>query len=199
MNNSITHLILDAICVIILIVSFNSGKSKGGVRAILELLSFVVTILAVTLFKDVFTEAILSIKPVAEWVENLTQYFVEKYSSISPLADMVIPPEEMGTAVASFVINILGFIVTYIAVKFIFRVVLEIGDIITSLPFIKSLNNIIGGAIGAAKGIVIIWVLMIIMLLFTATKLYEVYMLALDRSFITKLLYEYNIFFTLFK
>jgi len=199
MNNAIHHLILDAICVIILIVSFNSGKSKGGVRAILELLSFVVTILAVTLFKDVFTEAILSIKPVAEWVENLTQYFVEKYSSISPLADMVMPPEEMGTAVASFVINILGFIVTYIAVKFIFRVVLEIGDIITSLPFIKSLNSIIGGAIGAAKGVVIIWALMIIMLLFTATKFYELYMLALDRSFITKLLYEYNIFFTLFK
>lgn len=193
------NIIADVLVAVILLFFISRGIKKGGVQSILELLSFIITIVAVMLFKDTVTDFIFKIEPVSEWLNSLSEYFVEKYSDVSPLADMIVPPHLMAEALVSFIINILGFIITYFVVKFLLKVVLKITDLITSLPIIRSANNLIGGVVGGIKGCIIIWLIMAVMLLFTATEFYVAYTSAVADSTLTKILYNSNLLFTIFK
>ena len=193
------NMILDVAVVAILLFFISTSMKKGGVRAIIELLSFVITVFAVMIFKDTVSEFILKLEPVAKWVESLSNYFIEKYTALPAVADIYILPQDMAPTLVSFIVNVLSFIVTYFIVKFVLKAVLEISDVITSLPFIKSANRLIGGVIGGAKGLIIIWLVMAAMLLLVTTDLYSVYNAALSESTIAKFLYNNNLFFNLFK
>lgn len=191
-----TSIILDVICAVILIVFISNGRKKGGVKSVIELLSFAVTVVLVMLFKDTVTKFVLNLDVVSNWANSLTEYFKGPFPF---LTDMIMPPEQMASSLISVIINLLSFVVTFIIVKFVLKVVLGIADVITSLPFISSANRLIGSVIGCAKGLVVIWIIMTVMLIFTATEFYNLYSSALADSYLAKFLFNNNMLFSLFK
>ena len=189
-------MILDIICAIILTIFISTGIKKGGVKAILEVLSFAVTIVAVMLFKDKITALIMSFEPVMKVIESLT----EKLNGPVPdLVATVLPKDALASSMVSIIVNVLGFVITYIIVNFILKVVLGVSDIITSLPIIRPVNRFVGGLVGGAKAVIVIWLLMAVMLLFTASELYELYNTSLADSILARILFNNNLLFTLFK
>lgn len=189
-------MILDLICAVLLVIFITNGMKKGGVRAILEVLSFVVTIVAVMLFKDKITGFIMGLEPVMKWIEALTE---QLKGPMPELVDLIMPAGDMASSMVSIIVNALGFVITYIIVNFILKAVLGVSDILTSLPIIRPVNRLIGGVVGGAKAVFIIWILMAVMLFFTASELYELYTTSLADSILAKILFNNNLLFTLFK
>lgn len=70
--------------------------------------------------------------------------------------------EYIGGYLARIIVDAIAFVVTYIIVMLIFKVILLATDIITKIPGIHGANKIIGGVVGFAKGIIIVWFAFII-------------------------------------
>ena len=189
-------MIVDLICAVLLVIFVSNGIKKGGVKAILEILSFVVTIIAVMLFKDKITSFIMGFEPVMKWIEALTEQLQGPYPE---LVDLILPANDMASSMVSIIVNALGFVVTYIIVSFVLKAVLGVSDVLTSLPIIRPVNRFLGGVVGGAKAVIIIWVLMAVMLFFTASELYTLYTSSLADSILAKILFNNNLLFTLFR
>ena len=193
-------IILDIVSALILLIFIKFGIKKGGAKSILELLSFVVTIIAVILFKDVVTAACLKLEIVQNWISNLTEFLKAKAIEIASFASVFgSSPADIATNLVSIIINAAGFVITYLIVRLAFKILIKITDLIASLPLLKSANRLIGAIVGGIKGCIFIWLIMAVLLLFTATDFFSDFTSAVADSYLTKALYNHNILFNLFK
>lgn len=101
--------------------------------------------------------------------------------------------EYIGAYVAKVVADVLAFLVTFIAVFIIIRVAIGALGIIDKLPVIGGVNHLAGGVVGAAMGILIIWILFIVITLLYNTSIGAACLDNISESEILTKLYENNI------
>ena len=70
---------------------------------------------------------------------------------------------------ANSVMNIVCFLAVFAAVYALIRVLVTALDIISHIPVIHGLNQILGGVVGAAVGLFVIWILMLFITAFQTT------------------------------
>lgn len=190
-------IITDIIVVLFLHFVIMKGKKKGGAKSILELLSFVVTIIATMLFKDIITDAILQLEFVKELIAKLSEVFPLPEEILNnPLLD--IHTTKIATDIVNVIISVIGFVLTYFVVKLLFGLCIKVIDKIMSLPILKSLNKLLGAALGGVKGVFIIWVIMSLMFLLKDLPFVSDINSAIADSYLTKWIYNNNFLFNLF-
>ena len=101
--------------------------------------------------------------------------------------------EYIGAYVAKVIADVVAFLVTFIAVFIIIRVVLGMLKIVDKIPLVGGTNRLLGGAIGAAMGIFIIWILFIVITLLYNTPLGVACLEDIAESEILTKLYDSNI------
>lgn len=101
--------------------------------------------------------------------------------------------EYIGAYVAKVIADVLAFLVTFIAIFIIIRVAIGILGIIDKLPLIGGANRLLGGAVGAGMGILIIWILFIVITLLYNTSIGVACLEDIAESEILTKLYENNI------
>ena len=101
--------------------------------------------------------------------------------------------EYVGAYVAKVIADVVAFLVTFIAVFIIIRVVLGMLKIVDKIPLVGGTNRLLGGAIGAAMGIFIIWILFIVITLLYNTTLGVACLEDVAESEILTKLYDSNI------
>lgn len=74
--------------------------------------------------------------------------------------------EYVGAYVARMIINALAYLIAFVLVWTALRVLLTALNIITSLPLLHGINKLAGGVLGAAEGVVLVWVLFLLATVF---------------------------------
>ena len=100
--------------------------------------------------------------------------------------------EYIGAYVAKVIADILAFLITFIAAFVVVRIVIGMLGIVDKLPLIGGANHLLGGAIGAGMGILIIWILFILITLLYNTSLGAACLANIAESEILTKLYESN-------
>lgn len=102
----------------------------------------------------------------------------------------------LATYLANIIINILTYIITLILVLLVLRMTIMTLDVIANLPILHGINQVFGLLIGAAQGLLFVWIGFLIMTVFSQTELCEKLFVMVNESPFLKLLYNSNFFLT---
>ena len=94
---------------------------------------------------------------------------------------------------AKLILNVLAFLLTFLIVTIVLRTIIYMLGLISDLPVIGGLNRLAGGALGMAKGIIIIWVIFVIVTLMYDTSLGAMCLQNIEDNQILKFIYDNNI------
>ena len=205
-------IILDLIIVAIIALNIYSCYKKGLVNLIVGLIAVVAAIIISVVFYKPVTNIIVENTQFDETIENA---IIEKFAADVPEGATVgytgilsYLETEVGNAVnqtqnevvyesahaiAVKIINLIVFIVLFIAVRVILFALTFVADAITSLPILKQIDDIGGILYGLIKSLLIVYaVLAVASLLITLTASTAISDL-ITSSYITKFFYENNI------
>jgi len=94
---------------------------------------------------------------------------------------------------SKLVVNIISFLVTFLIVTIALRTIIYMLGIISDLPVIGGLNRIAGGALGLAKGLIIVWVVFAIITVAYDTVIGAACMQNIQENEFLKFIYDNNI------
>jgi uncharacterized membrane protein required for colicin V production len=66
--------------------------------------------------------------------------------------------EYIGAYLARLIINALAFLISFVIVWTAIRAILLALDVVTKLPLLHGINKLLGGALGAVFGVVLVWI-----------------------------------------
>ena len=95
--------------------------------------------------------------------------------------------------IANIFMNIIAMAVVFIGVMILFKLIFLMLDIITKLPIIHSFNSAGGFIFGLCQGILAVWILFVIAVLFLGTDASGSFYTALQDSTIAKTVFNNNI------
>ena len=96
--------------------------------------------------------------------------------------------------IASLILNILAYVVTFFVVWLVIRLILGALAVSRRLPVIGTADRLLGLLLGMIQGILIVWVLFLVLSLFSTTPLGAGLMREISESGFLSALYNYNPF-----
>lgn len=100
--------------------------------------------------------------------------------------------EYVGEFLSKLIIHIVAFLCTFLLVTIVLRAIIFALDIVSELPVLGFFNRLAGGVIGAAGGLIIVWLLFVVITLLYVTSFgREIYQVIQDND-ILRILYENN-------
>ena len=96
--------------------------------------------------------------------------------------------------IASIFLNILAFLLTLILSQLVIRIVLAALHLFARLPLVSAADRIGGFALGAVRGIFFVWLLLLVLSVFSGTPVGIRLMEMVDESILARPLYETNVF-----
>lgn len=136
-------------------------------------------------------EGVIDALPVPEVLKNLLKQnnTPQYYRQLAAKSFEEYVPRYM----AGLILNICSFLATLVLViSFIWLAVMML-DMITSLPVIHGINQILGLALGFLQGLIIVWVALLIITIFSHTDAGRQLMRMITESPILSALYDHNI------
>lgn len=119
-------------------------------------------------------------------IKNNTSMMYEKFST----QDV---KEYVANYVTCMAINALAYILTYIAIRILLSIICKTLDVISKLPLIRQVNQLAGLAIGLVQGLLAVWVLFLILTIFSGSAVGQQAFTMIDSSPILGFLYNNNI------
>lgn len=198
-------ILVDLIVVGIIALFTFLGYKQGLVKAAIKILSFFIAIIvALVLYKPISNVIVNN----TQIDENITNTIMEKITpegitstdevemtdnlAIKLVGEATSTIEEISNAFAIKLIEVCVLLLLYIVIKIALRFILALTDIITKLPLIKQINKLGGTIYGVIKGVIIVYVILGVIYL-VAPIINKNVSNAIDKSFITKNLYNNNI------
>ena len=100
--------------------------------------------------------------------------------------------EYVGEFLSKLIIHIVAFLCTFLLVTIVLRAIIFALDIVSELPVLGFFNRLAGGVVGAAGGLIIIWLsFVVITLLYVTAFGREIYQVIQENA-ILNMLYENN-------
>ena len=93
----------------------------------------------------------------------------------------------------SIVISILSYIVIFVVIRLGLLIFTSVVDLISKLPIIEEFDGMGGVLIGAVKGLIEIWILLLVITLVANTKIGVSAMECINDNFLLEMLYNNNI------
>lgn len=94
--------------------------------------------------------------------------------------------------VTGIVINALAFSLTFIVILILLWVISIALDIISKLPLLNQINKLAGLIAGFVHGVVLVWLLFIILTVFSSSEIGQKAMVMIGENQFLSLLYDYN-------
>lgn len=101
--------------------------------------------------------------------------------------------EYVGAYLARTIINTLAYLISFIAVWTLLRVVMTALNIITKLPVLHGMNKLAGGVLGGAEGVLLVWVVFLLVTVFCSGSLGQQFFDLICQSRFLTFLYTNNI------
>lgn len=99
----------------------------------------------------------------------------------------------VGAYITKLIADIIAFLVTWIAVTIIARVLMAVIGIIGKIPVIGGVNKIAGAVVGVGVGLIIVWILFVLVTLLYNTPVGQACMTDIAASQILTKLYDGNL------
>ena len=96
--------------------------------------------------------------------------------------------------IANILTNILAFAATLIAAHLVIRIIMAALHLFSRLPVVSAADKIGGFALGAVRGIFLVWLLLLVLSVFSGTKFGIMAMEMVDQSLLARPLYQTNVF-----
>lgn len=100
--------------------------------------------------------------------------------------------EYVGQFLSKLIIHIVAFLCTFLLVTIVLRAIVFALDIVSELPVLGFFNRLAGGVIGAAGGLIIIWILFIVITLLYVTSFGRELYQAIQDNAVLNTLYDNN-------
>ena len=96
-------------------------------------------------------------------------------------------------AIANIVLNAIAFIVTFIVIIIILNIICSVLNIISKLPILNQINKTAGMLVGGVQGLIIIWVLGILVTVFSGSAFGQEVFGMINESAFLSFLYNNNL------
>ena len=100
--------------------------------------------------------------------------------------------EYVGEFLSKLIIHIVAFLCTFLLVTIVLRVIIFALDIVSELPVLGFFNRLAGGVVGAAGGLIIIWLFFVVITLLYVTAFGREIYQVIQENAILNMLYENN-------
>lgn len=94
---------------------------------------------------------------------------------------------------AETIMSMISFVVTWILVIIVIWLVVHGLDLIADLPVLHGINRILGAGLGFVQGLIIVWIGMVVITIFSNTEIGKVLMEMISESPFLKELYQSNL------
>jgi uncharacterized membrane protein required for colicin V production len=101
--------------------------------------------------------------------------------------------EYIATYLANVLVQALSVIVMFLIIKIILRIVTTALNIVSRLPVIKEVNKSLGGIVGLAEGVLVLWVACLVLTAFAGTSIGQNLLAAISDNGILNFIYSNNI------
>lgn len=195
-------IIVDLIIVAIIALSTFLAYKKGLVELAIELCAFVIAIVLTLVLYQPISNLVINITGIDEMIEDA---IYEKANDIMQsdkedgLTNQMIETaknEMLPETARSLAINIVRggvIIILFIAIKIALRLITALADAIAKLPIISQLNKTGGMIYGILRGILIIYVALLIINIPGQINPKNIVNESIDQSFLGKTMYQNNI------
>lgn len=100
--------------------------------------------------------------------------------------------EYVGAFLSKLIIHIVAFLCTFLLVTIVLRAIIFALDIVSELPVLGFFNRLAGGVVGAAGGLIIIWLFFVVITLLYVTAFGREIYQVIQENAILNMLYENN-------
>lgn len=100
--------------------------------------------------------------------------------------------EYVGEFLSKLIIHIVAFLCTFLLVTIVLRAIIFALDIVSELPVLGFFNRLAGGVVGAAGGLIIIWLFFVMITLLYVTAFGREIYQVIQENAILNMLYENN-------
>ena len=100
--------------------------------------------------------------------------------------------EYVGEFLSKLIIHIVAFLCTFLLVTIVLRAIIFALDIVSELPVLGFFNRLAGGVVGAAGGLIIIWLFFVVITLLYVTAFGREIYQVIQENAILSMLYENN-------
>lgn len=100
--------------------------------------------------------------------------------------------EYVGEFLSKLIIHIAAFLCTFLLVTIVLRAIIFALDIVSELPVLGFFNRLAGGVVGAAGGLIIIWLFFVVITLLYVTAFGREIYQVIQENAILNMLYENN-------
>ncbi|MCI5970193.1 MAG: CvpA family protein [Oscillospiraceae bacterium] len=200
---------IDIIIIAFIAVFLIIGYKKGLVITLLNMCSYLISIIAVFMFFNPVHTYLLQSQIGKNMAEKINTHLVEKFSGM-PVLNLPLPMILKGGAdegaiisqssasqiiaqnITSALFLLITFIVLYFAIKLVIKLVRAPLCAISSLPLIKQINKLGGAVLGVAMGFLWLYVLNGLIAAFSFADFAAPIADAVSKSQILGFLYENN-------
>lgn len=100
--------------------------------------------------------------------------------------------EYVGEFLSKLIIHIVAFLCTFLLVTIVLRAIIFALDIVSELPVLGFFNRLAGGVVGAAGGLIVIWLFFVVITLLYVTAFGREIYQVIQENAILNMLYENN-------
>ncbi len=101
--------------------------------------------------------------------------------------------EYLAVSLTDTLVEAFSVIILFICIKLILRIIVSLIDLISKLPLIHGVNKSLGGLVGLAEGILIIWVVCIMLTAISGTEIGQQIFSAISTNKILSFIYNNNL------
>jgi len=101
--------------------------------------------------------------------------------------------EYIASYLTKFIINGIAYVVTFIILLIVFRIVIKALNIMAKLPVINGINRFAGLVVGLSQGILILWILFLVITILASTSIGKSAFAMINESAFLTYLYEKNL------
>lgn len=206
----------DIIIVIFLLIFIVSGYKKGLVNTVLNMCSYVLSIVAIVFLFKPFYEYLSKSPFGISITDSINNYLIQKFSD-TYLASINIPKVftsgidqnallsentisyALSQNITVAIFSILTFIILYFVIKLVLKIMRAPLSFIASLPLIKQANKLCGMILGIILGFLWLYVITSLVGALSFLEFTKPIVDAISSSTIMKFLYDYNFLLGLIK
>lgn len=101
--------------------------------------------------------------------------------------------EYLAVSLTDTLVEAFSVIILFICIKLILRIIVSLIDLISKLPLVNGVNKSLGGLVGLAEGILIIWVVCIMLTAISGTEIGQQIFSAISTNKILSFVYNNNL------
>lgn len=128
---------------------------------------------------DILTDSITN--STADMIENTGRVTAQRFSKY------------ISDSLARIIIRTLTYIVVFFIARIILRILITVFKVVDSIPGMEDVSELVGGAIGAVTGLLVVWIGFILLVTFSSTNFGQECYRCINDSSILSFLYNNNL------